>query len=644
MTICVKSVFAYNLRYRISIDVASDSAVFAGFQFMKESRLDIARDYVGVVGRFDFAASDCSSLYYTHLPSEAPFQLHDCDAPSQCWSAQVLRPDSPRIGHTGDSFSGPISTWAGTIWYVPDCYGIGEISALQRILASASRCGDFDALCRVEGDFVAVVVASEKVVLIRGLTSTIPLFYKVRKKTVSWSTNFMHLVEDPINDISFDNLAYISWGGNRLPYPGIDTVSQGEAVILNARGIENVQFDDYATIENREKPKSLLEWSETARGLLLAAVAKRARRFHKIGLLLSGGIDSCALAKCLVDVGADVHCYHWASPTYSPADESPYALRVTDMLGIPVTTIDIGRDLQASSAFLDPEWRFEVPYNHPLYRWWKESICLAKPEVDCLMTGRFGGSFHLGIGIRPPKGCGFIEGMKYVWNSLSLPIPTRQLVVYLIPSLINLSFCRSFFPDYDPEDTLLTMQREGAFTLGETAAADGRRVDHYSDRAKQAIIASGNTLFEDSMQVLALDTNDLRPAGLVSIAPYLDKELRSFTKSIPDMYRCYPFAGQLIDKPVLRLAFMDQLPSKVIRHNYQQFYAGILQRYCLNNREFLRTIFNSESLLVKYGVIDLARMSRVLEDQRILRSCSGTIIVNFMVELWLRSLADIATS
>ena len=607
---------------------------------VQEDRFDISRDFVGIVGKLDLTSLESPILHNSHLHPRSPLIVDDCDGHSNCWSAQILRPSAPKSSRALGQNPHIITTFAGSIWQLPARNGLSEVNALRNTLSYAASEQNFQMVRQIEGDFVAAVLRSGKVVLLRSLTSTTTLYFRVTPKAVLWSTNFMDLVDDPISDLDFGKLAYVAWGGNRIPYSGIETVSQDEVVTLSAGKISRMQFDDYITPVHNKRHMPLPEWGEMARELLLAAVAKRAKRFKTIGLLLSGGIDSGAIARCLVDAGAQVQCYHWASPSYPPADESPYVRKVSTMLDIPVTTIDIGSDRLSSSSFLSAEWRFAVPYNHSLYRWWKETISLAQGEIDCLMSGRFGGSFHLGVGIRPPTSIGLSEAAKYIWNSLSLPVPTKQLLIHLIPALAKTGFFQKFLPAYDPEEPLLNLNREEAVTIEDTAAVDGRQVHHFTDQAKRAVIIPLGQGFEDSLQTLALNINDLHPADLVHTSPYLDRDLRSFVRSIPNAYRCYPYGGQVIDKPVLRQAFMDLLPAEVIRHNFTQFYAGIRYQYCLNNRRFLKEFFAPDSYLVQYDVIDSDRFSQVLSDQRKLQECSGTIFINFMAELWLRTLAS----
>ena len=112
---------------------------------------------------------------------------------------------------------------------------------------------------QIEGDFVAAVVTLEQVVLLRSLTSTTMLFYRVNQNTIMWSTSFMDLVDAPFDDMDGDALAYVAWGGNAIPYSGIETLLPGEFVRFNAQGIVRGRFDEYK--HGGVRRMSLAEWA-----------------------------------------------------------------------------------------------------------------------------------------------------------------------------------------------------------------------------------------------------------------------------------------------------------------------------------------------------------------------------------------------
>src|SRR5205085_3459924 len=89
----------------------------------------------------------------------------------------------------------------------------------------------------------------------------------------------------------------------------------------------------------------------------------------RIGVLLSGGLDSSAVATALGENGADVVAYHMA--TGDPlADESAYAREVCRHLSIPYVPIMTDVD----HGYLSEDWRFPHPYNHFGYRWLEQTV------------------------------------------------------------------------------------------------------------------------------------------------------------------------------------------------------------------------------------------------------------------------------
>ena len=257
------------------------------------------------------------------------------------------------------------------------------------------------------------------------------------------------------------------------------------------------------------------------------------------------------------------------------------------------------------------------------------------------MTGRFGDGFCGLSGLNLFADFASIEplqGVKFLWHSLSIPMTTARLLRSFLPSLKWAKVIMKRLPI--PMTTAWLLRR--LLPKRRTDLSPWRQIYHFTDEAQRAVFQLKDQATRcELLQSLALDINTLRPAGLVHISPYLDREIRCLVKSIPCAYRLLPYGGQLINKPVLRRAFLDLLPPEIIRRNYQRSFSGIIQWYCLNNREFLRRLFSPDAYLVKYGIVDYNRFLEMLEDRRKVQTCANTIIRNSMIELWLKSLAKL---
>ncbi len=77
--------------------------------------------------------------------------------------------------------------------------------------------------------------------------------------------------------------------------------------------------------------------------LLRRAVTRRGRTGTPVGLLLSGGTDSTALALAAVQEGLDVRAFHLHFPE-SGVDEAAFAGRVAKLHGLPLQQVQLGAD------------------------------------------------------------------------------------------------------------------------------------------------------------------------------------------------------------------------------------------------------------------------------------------------------------
>jgi asparagine synthase (glutamine-hydrolysing) len=91
------------------------------------------------------------------------------------------------------------------------------------------------------------------------------------------------------------------------------------------------------------------------------AVRIRLRADVPVGLFLSGGLDSSAIAASLRQIGADsVHAYCVGFPSDSGYDESPHAQRVAEHLGLPFEVLPFAAP--DSGKLEQLIWHFDEPF------------------------------------------------------------------------------------------------------------------------------------------------------------------------------------------------------------------------------------------------------------------------------------------
>jgi len=135
------------------------------------------------------------------------------------------------------------------------------------------------------------------------------------------------------------------------------------------------------------------------RDVLSAACARALADAKQPGLLLSGGIDSSALAVNGVGLRPELIACSWSLPEFPSADESAHVAATVVQLGLPLMAIKGGEDWPL--ARLD-QWSVEdeAPLANP-YRWLHQALYAraAGCGVDVMLSGNFGD--HLYADVRP---------------------------------------------------------------------------------------------------------------------------------------------------------------------------------------------------------------------------------------------------
>ena len=516
------------------------------------------------------------------------------------WSLQLLRraaaPEDEVVRRQDATIA-----WAGSIWRVGSGGRGDEARRCCEEFTKALWEDRFADLGGIRGDFVASLMSRDKVVLLRSLdvSANLSLFYRVVGRSLIWSTNYVDLVR-PIADIDFERLSAFAWGASVNPYPDVQVVRPGTFVKFTRSGIETGTFDDIGAV-SVDARMSITDWGPLVRDCLTEAVKRRVRQFKRVGVMLSGGIDSAGIVRCLVDIGADVTCYNVAAFSRMTANESDYASAVCDYLGVPLRIIDVSSDGLEGSGFINHSWRFRTPHNHIFYGWWTRLVELAREEVDCLVSGHGGdGVFSGPFATRDPR-------------DLSTLSRLRQTPLRHIPAILGHSLSLPRFRD------------SGLLPVG-------RQADSYTSSALKSA-ARYREVAGSALQSVSQENNLVRPNGLVELTPYFDKDLLALSQVLP--FHNLAYGGQLITKPVLRSAFLGLLPSEVVSRTQNPVYADVPQEYCVNNRDLLRSIIHRDSWLVRLGVVDHPKFSELLSDDDRLRINAESIGANCLTSLWL---------
>jgi asparagine synthase (glutamine-hydrolysing) len=565
------------------------------------SQVPLNADYLGCAGRVAVPHNEISIDYEC-----VPFVTFTDRIPprSRAYLRQWTRPGPGQVPEPPQPAGQARFALGGTLAESLD-------SALVDRLTTVLRRGRYDQLVGLAGDLVGCLITENRVVLFRSLFARNTLFYRQSGNTLEWSSDPSDLVPDPLDVLDRETIWRLCRGDGILVYPGLRLLRPGHVLVFNGVSVEDVQYD---RVEPMELPRrsSLQDYADQAWEMLLAAATPYANS-GRVGIWLSGGLDSSAVALALKTTGADVIAYHM--DTDDPlADESGYAREVCRHLDIPMVAIptDIG------AGYVSEDWRFSHPYNHTGYRWLEQTIDRVRQDgVALLASGRDGDLL-------------FSPFLTYgVHDVLFGPLnwPDKRLMLrgllssrWRLPSLVK-SIGRSY--------SLVTETEP----MGENA----RHTDFLVP------MPDAPYEFPDPQFLPEEQTTDLAlawPNGVRFCSPMANRELYGLMTGMPLAYRCIPFGGRAIDKPVLRLMIKTRLPSVIWRRHGRLWLYSPHQTHCLNHPEKFAELLGPDSMLARMNIVNPQRLTDVLGHPLSIRRNSESLICSAMTELFLRSMEN----
>jgi asparagine synthase (glutamine-hydrolysing) len=485
-------------------------------------------------------------------------------------------------------------------------------SELAARIRAALVSGRYEALRQVGGELVGCLVTSQRVYLfktIMGNSSTI--YFRRSGGTVRWSTDPADLVDDPEADIEREAIVRCCRGEGPFVYPAIERVRPGQVVVLEQHRTTVV---DYERLTPMAVPRrtTLPEYADLAYELLLDAVQPYAGA-GRVGVLLSGGIDSSSVLTALVDTGADVVAYHLDTDDQLAA-ESAYARAVCEHLDVPLVSIPT----DSGAGYLSTSWDFPHPYSHTGYRHLEQAAeRVADDGVTFLLTGRegdilFGPAYY-----------------QYSMRDILLGDLHWREKTALLGGVVASRWQTSSIVRSCLSNASLV---EGSMPIGENA----RRSDFV---APARCGGEEQVDFDFMAQESTMDLTLFRPRGVFLCSPMGSVALRRLSLRLPSAYRWIPYQGRLIDKPVLRMMLARRLPDRIWRRGGRSWLNSPPQNYALRHAQPLRELIGSpDSHLVRTGIVNPALLASALDQPLSVRRNAEALICSAMVELFLRSI------
>ncbi|GHO90742.1 hypothetical protein KSF_007900 [Reticulibacter mediterranei] len=519
---------------------------------------------------------------------------------------QWLHPDaSPAEAHSRQPFEQEYVLLSGLLAYPlsQDLLGMIHASCLS---------GNYARLGHLSGMFVGCVVTQEKLFLFRSVTSQETIFYRQQGTRVRWSTDPSDLVQEGGEAFDQDALWQCCQGAMVFLYPQLKMIRPGSVVVIDAHGETTHRYEQLVPL-NLPRRTSLHKYAASTYHALLQAVQPYAIS-GRIGVMLSGGIDSTLVLMALVDQGADVVAYHM--DTDAPlAREASYAQEVCDRLAVPLVSLSSNEH----DDYFSSEWEFPHPYNHVWFGRMQQIAARIRQDGVSLLCNGCHGDMLFGP-------------VRYGLSSIMLGDTSWQEKWTMLQG----AFCSRW------EWKRLIRSVMPSFSLLDEDWADARQhVDFLVPRpAGVARLPDIQVDLDFLPQEQTADLTIWRPQGIFFCSPLGDKALRQLALRLPDAYRLLPFQGRFIDKPVLRLLLSERFSGQIWRRERCPWLISPDQQYCLSHPHvFANLLGTPETYLIRLHVVDSDQLKRVLADPVLLRRNAETLICSAMTELFLRSQA-----
>ncbi len=210
---------------------------------------------------------------------------------------------------------------------------------------------------------------SERLVLARDRAGERPLFYTTGADEIVFASEVAALARDPGTRLDADRAAlaaYARWGSFAAPltpYRQVRKLAPGELVHFERESSATRRYWSWALGKTPQRQPSTDQMDAVFR----SAVKRQAAVDVPLGVFLSGGLDSSLVAAVTRQVEPRTplraFCIRFTESSY---DESHWAARVAERLGLPLATVDVrAEDFPAEIAQLvecvgeplaDPAW------------------------------------------------------------------------------------------------------------------------------------------------------------------------------------------------------------------------------------------------------------------------------------------------
>lgn len=523
-----------------------------------------------------------------------------------------------------------------------------EIEILWRVLVNSGP----NTLMKFRGNFsISYMCPRRKALYVfRSVSCLANVYYVQDGHRVCWSTSPRILSDRAQFQLRprIDLLPALLANGRYNPVMscirGINRIPAGCLLKISDESVLLIRIDDFrqGTMlgDATEAPEALIE-------LLEEGARRQHVRGSRVGVAVSGGLDSSTVLSSIVSSGAEVAPIH-ITPALEKGmlgtDERYMAECVVRNIGADLIGV---RDVPIMTFPWEAETYGDLPIVLPLFHWMYRVVDELKERgIDRLAGGWYGDQLFGNVDLSFLGGIarkGIVNLIGVLRGDMSL-LGSGAYVGSLLGTSVGL---RLFSPSRSEERTTLIAEADvllssrSALTnqarrdfadFGTFCWEDGNRSvvqDHIYRNIKDGI---------ESESEAGLELDCFRRRGVVRHTLFLDRDLVDFSLSIPLSFRGVVHRGQFIDKPLLRLAMSRTLPRNVVTRRWRPNWGSYVERSMLQNRQRISEFLGKKSLLVELGVLEPANTLALLDQDSVYLRMLDFWFTALWLEAWLQNL------
>ena len=448
-----------------------------------------------------------------------------------------------------------------------------------------------------------------------------PIFLCVRGGALHFASELRELLlslpsrPGPDEEAIAEALSGWALEGDRTLYRGVRRLGAAGVVELDHRGFS------LGTYWRPSRPAPIAasrdEATEEIRRLLGVAVRRRTRPGGTAGVLLSGGLDSGAVAavgsEALAAEGTGLTAFSARFPDFPAADESAQLEALDAKLGLPSTVLSAGEG-SALAAGIEFLLRWEVPLGPPNHFAWQPLLRRAAEQGIVEMLDGNGGDevFAAATALIADRLAG-LRLREAVQLASSLPGPRPHGPRRTASALYRLGL-RGLLGKREGEDRWWAQRRAAVFELPQSFG-----VRDYARRAASS-------------------------AGLLARHPLEDLDLIGFLSALPPEWSF----DRRLDRPLLREATRGLVPDEVRLSPRKAVFNQVFQRALLGrDLPLVRELVGGPTGVVRGHLPVGAEVEGLLSEpggspaEEASRALALWRLVN--IECWLRSQHDPAS-